>query len=86
MIVYMVFGCQESEGPWSRTHAGLPHLEVGYGCHVGEENAQNHQSVPNLVTVAANVVLSWSVPLWASHHVDVDSSQIRSSEQGDVGD
>lgn len=43
----------------------LPHFIVVHGRKVGEDDAHDHHKVPDLMTVSADVVLPWIVPLRA---------------------
>lgn len=49
---------------WAHTH--LTHLEVLHHCEVGEDYAEDHCEVPDLVAVAADVVATWVVALGAA--------------------
>lgn len=48
------------------TNCLLPHLVVLEDPEIGKDYPYHHQTVPNLVTVTANVVSPRVVPLWAS--------------------
>lgn len=68
----------------SGTNTGLSHFKELNGCKIGEEDAEEHKSVPDVVTVSTVVEITWVISLRASLHVYVDSSKIRGSKESDV--
>ena len=57
-----------------RTNTRLPHFKELDGRQVGEEDAEKHKRVPDIMAVSAVVVAPWVVSLGASLHVYVNSS------------
>ena len=67
-----------------RTNTHFPHLKELDCRQVGEEDAEEHKCVPNIVAVSASDEVAWVVSLGASLHVYVNSSQIGSCQESNI--